>query len=177
MVVDLVTIVISRTQTTQNRIIMAVISFTKVDLPYGWLGNMAPYPIQFNGQTWRTSEALFQALRFENLEIREVIRDQKSPMSAKMKAKPFKEQMVIAPCSPQDLDNMRLCIRLKFDQHSILKEKLLRTADHEIIEDIGSRSGARHLFWGAKRINGLWQGENNMGKLLMELRESYKLGE
>ena len=176
MVVDLVTIVISRTQTTQNRIIMAVISFTKVDLPYGWLGNMAPYPIQFNGQTWRTSEALFQALRFENLEIREVIRDQQSPMSAKMKAKPFREQMVIVPCSPQDLDNMRLCIRLKFDQHSTLKEKLVRTGDHEIIEDIGSRSGARHLFWGAKKINGLWQGENNMGKLLMELRESYKLG-
>jgi predicted NAD-dependent protein-ADP-ribosyltransferase YbiA (DUF1768 family) len=92
---------------------MAVISFTKVDLPYGWLGNMAPYPIQLNGQVWRTSEALFQALRFDNLEIREVIRDQKSPMSAKMKAKPFKEQMIVIPCSPQDLDNMRLCIRLK----------------------------------------------------------------
>ena len=154
---------------------MAVINFTKVDLPYGWLGNMAPYPIQLNGQVWRTSEALFQALRFDNLEIREVIRDQKSPMSAKMKAKPYKEQMVVAPCSPQDLDNMRLCIRLKFDQHSALKEKLMKTADHEIIEDIGARAGARHLFWGAKRINGLWQGENNMGKLLMELRESYKL--
>lgn len=152
---------------------MAIISFTKVNLPYGWLGNMAPYPIEFNGQVWRTSEALFQALRFESLEIREIIRDQKSPMSAKMKAKPFNKQMVIAPCSAEDLDNMRLCIRLKFDQHSTLKEKLLKTGDHEIIEDIGSRSGPRHLFWGAKRINGLWQGENNMGKLLMELRESY----
>jgi predicted NAD-dependent protein-ADP-ribosyltransferase YbiA (DUF1768 family) len=48
---------------------------------------MAPYPIEHNGQVWPTSEALFQALRFDDPTIREEIRTQKSPMSAKMIAK------------------------------------------------------------------------------------------
>lgn len=154
---------------------MAIISFTKVDLPYGWMGNMAAFPILHEEIIWRTSEALFQALRYNVSEIRETIRAEKSPMGAKMKAKTFKNQMVIEPCSDEDLSNMRLCIRLKFDQHPALKEKLLKTAEHEIVEDIGSRNGARHLFWGAKKVNGVWQGQNNMGKLLMELREVYRM--
>jgi predicted ATP-grasp superfamily ATP-dependent carboligase len=40
------------------------ITFTKTSLPFGWLGNMAPYPIEYLEKTWRTAEALFQALRF-----------------------------------------------------------------------------------------------------------------
>jgi predicted NAD-dependent protein-ADP-ribosyltransferase YbiA (DUF1768 family) len=154
---------------------MAVLSFTKVDLPYGWLGNMAAFPCHYEGTTWRTSEALFQSLRFSDTTIREAIRAEKSPMGAKMKAKSFKEHIVVEPCSPADLDNMWLCIRLKFDQHPVLKDKLLRTGEHEIVEDIGSRNGTRHLFWGSKKVNGVWQGQNNMGKLLMELRDIYKL--
>jgi predicted NAD-dependent protein-ADP-ribosyltransferase YbiA (DUF1768 family) len=63
-----------------------------VDLPYGWLGNMYASPVRYNGEIWKTSEALFQALRFEDLEIRALIRNEKSPMGAKMKAKKFKEK-------------------------------------------------------------------------------------
>ena len=66
---------------------IVVIEFTKVDLPYGWLGNMYASPISYEGKIWLTSEALFQALRFEDEEIRELIRLEKSPMGAKMKAK------------------------------------------------------------------------------------------
>jgi hypothetical protein len=28
------------------------ISFTKVPLPYGWLGNMSPFKIKYNGAQW-----------------------------------------------------------------------------------------------------------------------------
>lgn len=38
---------------------MNEIWFTKVDLPYGWLGNMAPYPVLHDGCRWLTTEALF----------------------------------------------------------------------------------------------------------------------
>jgi hypothetical protein len=40
-----------------------IISFTKVDLPYGWLGNMAPYPLAYEDLTYWTTATLFQALR------------------------------------------------------------------------------------------------------------------
>lgn len=29
-----------------------VISFTKVYLPYGWLGKMSPFKIEYNGKEW-----------------------------------------------------------------------------------------------------------------------------
>ena len=153
---------------------MADISFTKVDLPYGWLGNMAPYPIIYEDKEWRTSEALFQAMRFDSNEIKEIIRNEKSPMAAKMKAKSNKCSYIVQPMSEKDIDNMRLCLNLKFNQHSSLKEKLLKTGEHTIIEDIGSRRGARHEFWGAyKNEKNEWVGNNLMGKLLMQLRENY----
>lgn len=155
---------------------MAFIQFTKTKLPYGWLGNMFAAPITYNGQIWRTSEALFQALRFEDLTIREMIRIDKSPMGAKMVAKQ-KENLtkrVVEPMSTEDLENMRLCLRLKFDQHPDLREKLLQTGDHFIFEDVSRRKGARHKFWGAVLTNNGFEGQNMTGKLLMELREELK---
>ncbi len=152
---------------------MAIIEFTKVDLPYGWLGNMYASPIRYEEKVWRTSEALFQALRFQEEEIRETIRNEKSPMGAKMKAKPLKHKMTVQPMSEQDVENMRMVVRLKFDQNPALKAKLLRTGDHTIVENIGNRNGERHLFWGMKKVNGLWTGNNMMGTILMDLRSIY----
>ena len=40
--------------------------FNGVNEPNGWMGNMAPYPIPYNGQVWLTSEALFQSMRFND---------------------------------------------------------------------------------------------------------------
>ena len=154
---------------------MAYISFTKTKLPYGWLGNMFPAPITYDGQIWRTSEALFQALRFEDLTIREMIRNDKSPMGAKLMMKKYKTKMVVEPMSTEDLENMRLCLRLKFDQHPDIREKLLKTGDHLIFEDIEERPKTdRNKFWGAFKTNGQLDGQNMLGKLLMELREELK---
>ena len=155
---------------------MAYISFTKTGLPYGWLGNMFAAPITYQGQIWRTSEALFQALRFEDVEIRELIRTKKSPLVAKnvCKGKEFLAKRVVEPMSTEDIHNMRLCLRLKFDQHPDLREKLVKTGDHIIFEDVSARNGARHKFWGAVKINDQLDGQYMLGKLLMELREELK---
>ena len=154
---------------------MAYIGFTKTALPYGWMGNMFAAPIIFEGKRWLTNEALFQSLRFSEVEIREKIRAEKSPMSAKMVAKPFREKMVVKPLSEKDLDNMRLCLRLKFNQHPALREKLLITGDHIIFEDVSKRHGAHHRFWGAVKAGDRLEGENMLGKLLMELREEIRM--
>ena len=153
---------------------MANISFTKVNLPYGWLGNMAPSTITWNGKTWRTCEAVFQAMRFSNPEIQEIIRLEKSPMSCKMKSKKYKSEMTVKPMSKQDVKNMKTCLLLKFTQNPVLLQKLLLTKNHVLIEDIGSRKGERHLFWGMRNKGGLWEGKNILGKLLMEVRDELK---
>jgi ribA/ribD-fused uncharacterized protein len=153
---------------------IVVIEFTKVDLAYGWLGNMYAAPIQFDGKEWLTSEALFQALRYDSEEIREAIRKEKSPMGAKMKAKSFKSEMKVVPMSSEDVENMKKVVRIKFNQHLVLKSKLKITGEHILVENIGNRNGERHFFWGMKKVNGEWIGNNLMGKILMEIREEMK---
>ncbi len=151
-----------------------VISFTKTVLPYGWLGNMSPYPIHFDDKIWRTSEALFQSLRFNDEDIKEAIRAEKSPMGAKFVMKANAEHMIIEPRSAKDLRNMRMCINLKLIQHSSLIPLLLATGKSTIIEDVTRRGPSEsNLFWGAMLVDDKWVGENNLGKVWMEIREEF----
>jgi ribA/ribD-fused uncharacterized protein len=152
------------------------ISFTKVDLPYGWCGNMARYPVEYSGKRWRTTEALFQALRFDDEAIREEIRATSSPMSAKWTAKKYIRlgRNIVVPQSEQDLGNMLLVLRLKLAQHPGLRQQLLDTGDEEIIEDCGKRQGGSGKFWGAAFKDGRWVGENTLGKLWMRIREELR---
>jgi predicted NAD-dependent protein-ADP-ribosyltransferase YbiA (DUF1768 family) len=159
-----------------------IITFTKVKLPFGWMGNMSPYPINYMDKTWRTTEALFQALRFNDEEIQEAIRNEPSPMGCKMKMKTIVKQLtkngelhkrIIEPLSKEDLENMELCVRLKIEQHDIIKEQLLKTAGYTIYEDVTKRGKkGSNLFWGAlKKEDGTWEGENHLGKIWMKIRE------
>ena len=147
------------------------ISFTKVKLPNGWLGNMAPYQVRYDGKEWRTTEALFQTLRFDDATVKEEIRAVKSPMGAKMRSKRDKGKMVIVPQSEEDQANMSMVLRLKLDQHSELKQQLLDTGDETIIEDCGKRTSRSSKFWGATLKDGEWVGENVLGSMWMTLRD------
>jgi predicted NAD-dependent protein-ADP-ribosyltransferase YbiA (DUF1768 family) len=154
---------------------MQTISFTKVSLPYGWLGNMAPFPVVHEGVEWRTTEALFQALRFApGSPVREMIREQKSPMAAKMVAKKHASERVVTPLTDADLDLMRLVIRLKVEQHPRVREDLLSAGDRLIVEDVTKRPGGTGLFWGAALQGGAWEGGNALGLLWMELRDNLR---
>jgi ribA/ribD-fused uncharacterized protein len=149
---------------------MNVIAFTKVKLPYGWLGNMAPFAVVHKDLKYRTTEALFQSVRFSDSAIREEIRKQGSPMAAKMIAKKNRSHMAVTPQSQQDLDNMMMVLRLKIEQHPQLLAWLLATQDAIIVEDCSKRQHGSGLFWGAALVDGEWRGANNLGKLWMQLR-------
>lgn len=88
-----------------------MIAIAKAQAAYGELGNMSPHAVVYQSKRYKTAEALFQALRFEDDGIREEIRTASSPMIAKMIAKRHKAEMVIVQQSDQDLDNMRLVLR------------------------------------------------------------------
>jgi predicted NAD-dependent protein-ADP-ribosyltransferase YbiA (DUF1768 family) len=150
-----------------------VIAFTKVSLPYGWLGNMSPHPILWHVLVWRTAEALFQARRLAPDDPAcEEIRAQKSPMAAKMIAKRTAERRVVVPQSDEDVRLMEDILRLKIEQHPPLASQLKATGDVLIVEDCSARPRGSGLFWGAARQpDGTWKGENQLGKLWMALRE------
>ncbi len=151
---------------------MKNIGFTKVSLPYGWLGNMSPYKVYFQGKEWRTTEALFQAMRFEDVKIKEAIRLEKSPMGAKFKAKKHKDKMVINPMGNIDKTNMETCVKLKLKQHPDLKKMLIETRSSLIYEDVSTRKNrGSSLFWGAVlNEDGSLDGENVLGKIWMDER-------
>ena len=135
---------------------------------------MSPYKIVVDDIFWKTAEAYFQSLRFAPDDaVRETIRMQKSPIAAKMVAKQNFLRMVVVPMSEQDVENMRITLRLKFRCNQIpLEENLLLTGTRTIIEDCSGRRTDSGAFWGAAVLpNGLLYGRNMLGKLLMDLRK------
>ena len=152
-----------------------MIIIRKVSDGFGWLGNMSPFPVTHEGREFKTTEALFQTLRFNDPTVIDLIRQQKSPMAAKMVAKKHRSAMVVEPMSEMDLDNMRLVLRLKLQQHPPLREALLATGEQMIVEDCTKRPHGSGLFWGAADRDGQWVGDNWLGKLWMELRLEMQL--
>lgn len=161
-----------------------VVAFTSVRAPYGWLGNMSPYPLTvetlgtcLRPGTWRTSEALFQATRFDDASIHEEIRACKSPMQAKMVAKQHADRMIVLPRGPQDLSCMEQVLRLKLAQHPDIRRQLSAIPMGAlIVEDVTARGVTEsNVFWGAARINGEWVGENQLGRLWMDLHHGLAL--
>lgn len=148
----------------------------KVKEEHGWFGNMSHHPVVFEGQSFFTAEALFQSLRFSDESIKKSLTEIRNPMKAKFfaKAKDRAALMTVQPMSEQDLENMRLVLRLKMEQHEEIRNALLATGDDLIVEDCTNRQGGSGLFWGAALVNGEWKGQNWLGRLLMELREKLK---
>lgn len=147
----------------------------KVREPYGWLGNMSPHPVGI----WRTAEHAFQALRFaDTSDVRKRILEATSPMAAKMIAKKHVSEMVVQPRSDQDLATMRRILRLKLEQHPLLREALRATESRRIVEDCTARANNSGLFWGAARqADGTWHGTNMLGVLWMEIRAAVVVGQ
>ena len=160
----------------QNR--YNTIPFKKVDEPNGWLGNMSRHPLRVprapGGTLYPTAEHYYQCMKFNDPQIQQDILAKNSPMNAKWvakgKARDFPEKRVITSYTPADLDLMRRTIRLKLKNHSTLRTQLLALPeDGIIIEDSSARGGASARFWGMKLENGIWTGQNWLGRLWMEL--------
>lgn len=152
------------------------VSFRKTNEEWGGLSNMAAgFSVVVNGVEWRTSEALYQALRFPDFpEVQEAIRAEKSPMAAKMKSKPFRKES-----SRQDWDDVRIdlmywCLRAKlvcnFEKFG---ELLLASGKADIVEN-----SSKDRFWGAVPVNDDYlQGQNVLGVLLGKLRTDWVVGQ
>ena len=146
--------------------------FLKTKEKYGSLSNMASgFPLKINGVDIRTSEALYQACRFPRApNVQRLIIEQRSPMSAKMRSKPYRDK-TRPDWHLVRVKIMRWCLRVKLVQNwEKFRDALLETENLPIVEH-----SRRDDFWGAKPINEqTLVGVNALGRLLMELRESIK---
>jgi ribA/ribD-fused uncharacterized protein len=154
------------------------IRINKVREPNGNFSCMSNHLVTHEGLIYRTCEALFQCLRFKGYPaIQEMIRSEKSPMGAKMRARKHCGLLNRGPKwdeAPGDLDLMMISLRLKIEQHPELIEELLKTGDAKIIEDCTSHDRESSRFWGMVYKENNWLGENHLGNLWMEIRDELK---
>lgn len=162
------------------------IRFTKVRLPYGWMGNMSNHGIKHTTQNQikfnvKNSETLFQALRLpKGTSIRAKVLHETNPMSAKKLAKRFISDFYVEQLSQDDILLMKYCVLLKCKSNPSLLEELFKLPDNVwIIEDVSKRIGdfkSSSLFWGAalmgqqENAKPYWVGLNMLGEIWMDIR-------
>jgi ribA/ribD-fused uncharacterized protein len=146
--------------------------FHKTRERWGELSNMASgFPLVVCGSVWPSSEALYQACRFPHLpDVQRLIAAQTSAMAAKMKSKPHRS------ATREDWPRirvrvMRWVLRVKLAQHmKLFGDVLLASGDAPIVE-----LSAKDRYWGAMESrDGTLEGQNVLGRLLMELREELR---
>lgn len=130
---------------------------------YRFLSNFYPCRISLWGRTFPNSEIPYQAAKAATGAWYEKICNASTPGDAKRLGR-------LVPLRP-DWDEVRLAfmeeiVFQKFDQNEDLKKLLLDTGDEELVEG----NTWRDYFWGV--CNG--QGENNLGKILMKVRDQLR---
>ena len=129
---------------------------------YRWLSNFWPAQVKMDGELYQTTENAYQAAKTLDLEKRATIRESKPG-----KAKGMGKKVVMR----EDWDQVKLQVmedltRQKYAPGSELARKLLATGDAEIIEG----NTWNDTFWGVCK----GEGENNLGKLIMKVREELR---
>ena len=127
-----------------------------------FLSNMFPCKITYQGISYNSSEALFQSLKLKNVKEREHFSNIDGYTSKKL----GKRVKLREDWEEYKIKAMKIALYSKFTQNKELAIKLINTNDLKLEE--GNKHG--DVFWGT--VNG--RGENNLGKLLMELREVLK---
>lgn len=146
--------------------------FCKTKEAFGGLSNMAAgFPLRINGVQILTSEALYQACRFPHMpDVQKLIIGQASPMTAKMKGKPYRNG------TRKDWDAVRIgimrwCLQVKLAFHWVAFGNLLLSTENKSIVEESKKDD----FWGAKpQEDGTLVGANVLGRLLMGLREDLR---
>lgn len=147
------------------------ITFKSTKGKYGGLSNMAPgFPIYIGNEFIRTSEVLYQALRFPDYpQIQKELINFPSPISAKKFGRNHIEKSRV-DWNVHRFKIMKFCIELKLFQNKELFTKvLLDTRDLPIVEYTETDK-----VWGATEEGDYYVGINALGRLLMELREKVK---
>ncbi|MDD2941791.1 MAG: NADAR family protein [bacterium] len=144
-----------------------VVSFCKTREAFGGLSNMAAgYLITLYGIRCKTSEHLYQALKFPNHpEIQAEILAKPSPIAAKMVAKRCRH-LIRPDWEEIKLPVMAYCLRAKLQcNFQRFGSLLLSTGDADIVE-ISSKNDT---FWGCIPQDDLLVGHNHLGIQLTNL--------
>ena len=147
------------------------------------LSNISSCPLEVEGVPFKSSEHLFQTLKFATSES--VLAVYNNYITPKMTAKHYQK---LDGHRREDwgqilVDVMKFCLQQKYEQCPEFREELERTKGYHIVElqdAKNDKESTRANAWGVKSKGQNYVGPNLMGRLLMELRDGkmeYKLPE
>ena len=145
------------------------IRFYRSENAYGFLSNLYPRHIDFEGRTFTCSEAAYQFGKPRDRTVAEWLVNAPKPRFCALAAHALLPYDIRDNWNGVKIERMRNVLWAKFSQHLDLREQLLQTGNATLIEE--SRTDA---FWG---IGASGKGKNMLGALLMELREKLRKDE
>lgn len=141
------------------------IQFSSKSASYNEFSNFHKAKFLLDGKEWPTVEHYFQAQKFSSSpEYQEKIRGASEPNRAKTFGA-SKEFPIRNDWDTYRDEVMRKGIKAKFEQNPNLKQLLVSTTPHPLIED------TTDPYWGQGKNK---KGKNRLGVLLMELRDSFQ---
>lgn len=131
---------------------------------YRWLSNFHVCNIYYLLRKFTSTEAAYMAAKTEDLKIRDEFK-----LLAPKEARKYGQQIELR----KDWEDVKLKIMfkvnlIKYQDNLDLRQKLLDTGDKHLEET----NWWRDKFWGTH----FGEGENNLGKILMYIREGIKRG-
>ena len=148
------------------------IAIRKVKDPWGIFGNFSPTPIIINNVMFKTSELLFQLMKFKDEEPVIAVYNANNP---KMTTKHWEKTHRREDWGKMIVDAMKYCLTQKYKQSEEFRQEPERSKGKYIVEDQTSFPKKTPDTWGVKQQGDDFVGPNLLGRLLMELRDNGKL--
>lgn len=140
------------------------IYFYKADQPYGCFSNFSPHQVIIDGKKWPTVEHYYQAQKLlgtPDEPLMEVIRELETPEEAAATGRD-RDRIIRPDWKTAKREVMWRAVLTKFLTHEDVQKALLETEDELLVED-----SPRDYYWGIGKDG---SGENQLGKMLMEVR-------
>ena len=148
------------------------VAIRKVKEPWGIFGNFAATPIIINNVSFKTSEQLFQLMKFKDAKPVLAVYQANNP---KMTAKHWEKTHRREDWGQMIVDAMKFCLVQKYEQNEAFRQELERSKGKYIVEDQTSFPKKTPDTWGVKLQDDNYVGPNLLGRLLIELRDNGKL--
>lgn len=148
--------------------VLAEIRFYRATGEHGFLSNLYPGHLIFEGKRFECAEYAYQFGKPADPKIAEWLMTAPTPSLCAQVAHSLFPWQVRPDWSQIKVDRMRAVLRAKFRFRPVMIEMLLATGDAVLIED--SKTDA---FWGVGKKG---SGRNMLGELLMQVRQELRGG-
>lgn len=156
------------------------VTIHKVDGEWGIFCNFAPTPIIIDGVVLKSSEHLFQMMKFKDPSVitnimNGITNNGKKCFQIKKTVKSYEKEFRREDWGSMIIDAMKFCLMKKYEQNADFRAKLEESRGRFIVEDQTTMPKKSPDAWGVKPSGDNFAGPNLLGRLLMELRDNGKL--